>query len=276
MTNTQLRFVSAGVMLSVVGICLALDNEFALALVGLAGAAVTDEVITNFAKVKRNKPSYLFAMITFVAGYIYFNFIDPMPTYFQHFINGGIAINLVLVANLFFANETFSKSIEKLMRSYSFVMGFLLLTLFMNVANIIHRDQWQLLITALIVLNFSVDTFAWFFGKKFGKRKLMPTVSPKKTVEGAIGGALSSFVLTLAIWTAFFGFPNTFLVIGFFLLSSTSQLGDLIQSKLKRQFDIKDSSGIIPGHGGVYDRFDSLLFVAPFYALLINAFFSLP
>lgn len=274
MTNTQLRFLSAGVMLSIVGLCLFLDNAFALALVGLAGAIVTDEVLTNFAGLSRRAKSYLFSISTYIVGYIYFNYVDPQLSYFNHFINGGIAVNFLLVANLFFASDRLSKGIDKVLRSYGFFIGAVVLTLFMNVANIIHRDQWQYLICAMIVLNYSVDTFAWFFGKKFGKTKLMPSVSPKKTVEGAIGGAMSSFILIMFYWTGFFGFPNNYLIVGFFLLSTTSQLGDLIQSKLKRQFDIKDSSGIIPGHGGVYDRFDSLIFVAPFFALLLNAFFN--
>src|SRR5690606_25487683 len=103
MTNTQLRFLSAAVLISVVGICLVLGNKYAIVLVGLAGTAITDELLINFAGMSRKSSSYLFSISSFIIGYIYFNFIDPMNAYFGHFINAGILINFILVLNLFFA-----------------------------------------------------------------------------------------------------------------------------------------------------------------------------
>jgi phosphatidate cytidylyltransferase len=116
-----------------------------------------------------------------------------------------------------------------------------------------------------------VDTFAYFTGKKFGKHKLWEAVSPKKTIEGAIGGVLSSVILTCLYWNHFVSAVTPYTAIIFFIIACFSQVGDLVQSKLKRQFDIKDSSTLIPGHGGVYDRVDSLLFVAPFFAFYLMA-----
>ena len=115
------------------------------------------------------------------------------------------------------------------------------------------------------------DTAAMFFGKQFGKHKLAPTVSPNKTVEGFIGG----FIGTLAVGMLFkfVWMPDValyhFLVIAV-LVGLFGQLGDLVESLWKRSKQIKDSSAIIPGHGGILDRFDSLLFAAPVVYLYLK------
>jgi len=116
-----------------------------------------------------------------------------------------------------------------------------------------------------------MDTGAWFFGKKFGKNKLWPSVSPNKTVEGLIGGMILSGLLGGICFHLLY---NQFSISLFFLfcfLGLLAQLGDLLQSKMKRQVGIKDSSNLIPGHGGVFDRVDSLFFLTPFFL----AFFTL-
>src|SRR5690606_8477736 len=124
-----------------------------------------------------------------------------------------------------------------------------------------------------MILNFMVDTAAYFSGKKFGKHKLWEAVSPKKTVEGLIGGVFFSVLFTSIYWNYFIEEITVFSIIFFIIIALSSQVGDLAQSKLKRQFEIKDSSSLIPGHGGVYDRVDSLMFVAPLYAFYLMANF---
>ena len=99
------------------------------------------------------------------------------------------------------------------------------------------------------------------------------SVSPKKTVEGAIGGVFFSVLTTYFFWKHFISEVTPLMIVAFTIIACSSQIGDLVQSKLKRQFEIKDSSSLIPGHGGVYDRVDSLLFVAPFYAFFLMATF---
>lgn len=120
------------------------------------------------------------------------------------------------------------------------------------------------------------DSFALFGGMLFGKHKLAPLVSPKKTIEGCVCGALSSVLSAWAIYALGF-FPHLslgFLIITCFVASSVGQIGDLAESLLKRMIDVKDFSNLIPGHGGMFDRVDSLLFSIPttFICLFIAGF----
>jgi phosphatidate cytidylyltransferase len=116
---------------------------------------------------------------------------------------------------------------------------------------------------ALLVI-WSTDSGAYFIGKAYGKRKLWPEISPNKTVEGSIGGILSALVVAVLFHT-FVGMQESLLTIIFItvLLSVFGQIGDLVESALKRHYSVKDSGHILPGHGGILDRFDSLLFVLP-------------
>lgn len=113
------------------------------------------------------------------------------------------------------------------------------------------------------------DTCAFFAGKAFGKHKLVPVLSPKKTVEGAIGGILGSMAVGLIfgylLYTREIHNPKVFviLLIITFVGSIISQLGDLLASGIKRDHNIKDYGKLIPGHGGIMDRFDSVIFVIP-------------
>ncbi len=121
--------------------------------------------------------------------------------------------------------------------------------------------------TLPFVIAFSSDSGAYFVGTYLGKRKLVPHISPKKTVEGAIGGiaagGFSALLYGVVLHLCGFG-VNLLSLTGFGLVGSVvSQLGDLTFSAFKRQYDIKDYGRILPGHGGVLDRFDSIYYLAP-------------
>lgn len=118
-----------------------------------------------------------------------------------------------------------------------------------------------LILTALIG-TWASDSFAYLVGKRYGRHKMAPHISPNKTVEGLAGGAVGSIILTTA-FCALSGYDlwRSWLLAVFIAVSAP--VGDLFESYMKRVCDIKDSGNIIPGHGGVLDRFDSLLFVAP-------------
>ena len=114
------------------------------------------------------------------------------------------------------------------------------------------------------------DIFAYFTGRAFGKHKLCPNISPKKTVEGAIGGIVITMVVNLLLLLVFNRFffeqaaiPYWLIAVSSVLLSVVSMFGDLSASTIKRNYGIKDFGKILPGHGGIMDRFDSCLFVWP-------------
>lgn len=115
-----------------------------------------------------------------------------------------------------------------------------------------------------MVISWSADTGAYFAGRAFGKTKLYPRVSPKKTVEGLLGGLVGSTLGVLAMRAAFLHELTMIDVIFYGVVASgLGVMGDLCESLLKRAYHVKDSGWIMPGHGGILDRIDSLLFVAP-------------
>ncbi len=115
------------------------------------------------------------------------------------------------------------------------------------------------------------DSFAYFVGRKFGKHKMAPVVSPKKSIEGAVGGLVLSTAFNIAVFAGvrewIFGGESAisfaFIAVMSVFLSAISMLGDLSASLLKRNFGVKDFGNIMPGHGGIMDRFDSCIFVIP-------------
>ncbi len=114
----------------------------------------------------------------------------------------------------------------------------------------------------ILLITWTSDTAAYFTGKKFGKRKLWPMISPNKTLEGHLGAIFFSIVFALVFQWVTQYYPTYVESVGLaMLISVAGQIGDLIESALKRHFTVKDSGRLLPGHGGVLDRFDSLLFV---------------
>lgn len=113
------------------------------------------------------------------------------------------------------------------------------------------------------------NSFAYLFGKRWGKKLLFPEVSPKKTWEGFWGGAIICFLVSFILIPYHPTYPFwTFPVLAI-ITAATATVGDLIQSKFKRQAQVKDSGSLLPGHGGFYDRMDSVLFTAPFIYLFL-------
>ncbi|MBU5594992.1 phosphatidate cytidylyltransferase [Amphibacillus sp. MSJ-3] len=116
-----------------------------------------------------------------------------------------------------------------------------------------------------IVVILATDTGAYFSGSLFGKNKLWPEISPKKTVEGALGGIVLATIAGLVYQFIIPVHDSALIVVVVsFTASIVGQMGDLVESAFKRHYDIKDSGRILPGHGGILDRFDSWLFVFPF------------
>ena len=140
--------------------------------------------------------------------------------------------------------------------------------MFLHLLLIVMLPYGKIILWIVLLISWGTDTFAYFTGKFFGKHKLIEKVSAKKTVEGAIGGVVGAiFVLVIyALGCAYFKYTVNYvnMIIIAFFGSVISQFGDLIASCIKRHYNTKDYSNILLGHGGIMDRFDSVLVVAPY------------
>jgi len=133
-------------------------------------------------------------------------------------------------------------------------------------------DRWGgWTLVAIFATVWVCDTAAYFAGKSFGRRKLLERVSPSKTWEGAIAGFAGAVVMMVTAQQTVLEYLSTTdgIVLGI-LIGVFGQAGDLVESKFKRDAGVKDSSSLIPGHGGVYDRFDSVVFLSPIVYLYID------
>lgn len=148
----------------------------------------------------------------------------------------------------------------------SIVFGILYIAVMMSFFILIRcGEEGRVWVFFLIVMAFSTDVFAFYTGRTWGRRKLLPSVSAGKTVEGSLGGT-AGCVAACVIYSVLFLpdlWPGHAIAMGF-MGSILGQLGDLSESALKRASNIKDSGSLVPGHGGILDRLDSFLFMAPF------------
>jgi phosphatidate cytidylyltransferase len=174
----------------------------------------------------------------------------------------GSAVTLAVIAALVY--EIFSR------KKYLERIGFTLLGLFMISWCMVHlialrdlRPDGEALTFMLIVTVWVMDTAAYAFGRFFGKRQLS-TISPKKTWEGALAGFVSAVLMTLLSRALMnYSISVSFAVAAGVLIGIFGQLSDIAESMVKRAAGVKDSSNLLPGHGGILDRFDSYIFLAP-------------
>jgi phosphatidate cytidylyltransferase len=230
-----------------------------------------------------------------VCLYEYFNLIQSMKFSVQpplgyvafwalifgfryHWVPAEAMIALVLIA--FFLSAMWRPRLPVQERALSLMaelFGVFYCTFFFYPAISIRFDfgkeiglHWTFILLGVI---WAGDTFALVFGKMLGKHPFAPILSPKKTHEGSVAGLLAGAIVAIALQHFLFSdLPLLHVIVASILLGIFGQLGDLAESMLKRAAEIKDSSHIIPGHGGVLDRMDSLLFAFPilyFYLLLL-------
>lgn len=152
--------------------------------------------------------------------------------------------------------------------------GLLYVPLLMSVLPLLKRAGMEHWITVSLCIAFFSDTVAYFFGRAFGKHKLYEAVSPKKTWQGAFGGVLGSLLATVGVGAMWLvpDLPVVHAVVLGVLANVCGQAGDLVESMLKRTYGVKDSSNLLPGHGGMLDRVDAMVYVAPvvyYYVTLV-------
>ncbi|WP_372918173.1 phosphatidate cytidylyltransferase [Salegentibacter sp.] len=205
------------------------------------------------------------ALLFYLFSYLKFN---QDATVLLLFIT--IFVNLFLVKDLMVVQKI--PVFEK--KKYIIIIFYLISSvIFLTLLPTIHGVFIPKLVVGIFVLIWTNDTFAYIIGKNFGRKKLFERISPKKTIEGFLGGLVFSAVASFFIfyYTQFLTFS---IWLGMALILSVfGTLGDLIQSKFKRQAGVKDSGKLMPGHGGLFDRLDSIIFASPFvyaYLYLLN------
>ena len=170
---------------------------------------------------------------------------------------------LLLIPIIFYRKDKYTS------RDAFYLVGItLLLGIIFNIFIVI-RNRGLYLFIYLLLIPMVTDIFAMLGGKYFGKHKMCPKLSPKKTWEGAISGTLCGSIVGIVFYSLLVGNLTFRVVIITILLSIVGQMGDLVMSKIKRENDIKDFSNIMPGHGGILDRIDSIIFVFLMYMFLL-------
>ncbi len=201
-------------------------------------------------------------LISVIAGaIIYTNYPLPAVYFYSVFFLIGIAFLMTVVISGHKIKLT-EIGVIIFLTAYVFV-GFY--SLFML------RELGLSYVLYLLFTIWVTDSFAYIGGMKFGKNKISPNISPNKSIEGSVIGSLSSIVVALLFYFMTTIFTNIVMaVIITLVISAIGQIGDLIESAYKRECGVKDSSNLLPGHGGIFDRFDSVILAAPCLALLLN------
>ena len=176
-----------------------------------------------------------------------------------------IAMDLLLILTpvVFYQNNKYTT------KDAFYLLGIVLLLGIVFNIFIIIRNRGLYLFFYLILIPIITDTFAMLGGKYFGKHKLCPKLSPKKTWEGSIAGLIFGTIVGVLFYIFLVGDFNIRTIFMTMILSCAGQIGDLVMSKIKRENDIKDFSNIMPGHGGILDRLDSTMFVFLTYMFLL-------
>ena len=180
-----------------------------------------------------------------------------------------LAVNLALLVYLFSGKRRLYYNYQKFITGLFYIGGG---CIFLTMIPYKEQEFAKYLIMGIFILIWVNDSFAYLVGKSIGRNKLYPSISPKKTIEGALGG----FVFAMLAAYLLAKYEPILSPVQWIILASviviTGSMGDLLESKLKRQAGVKDSGAILPGHGGMLDRLDSLIFAAPFAYLTLNIF----
>ena len=208
-------------------------------------------------------------------------FAVPIMSRYIVKLNGKISYCLALIAAVLFIYMYYLMVLAVVSKGTKSIMDMALVFLttayisigFASVLMLRDLPHGQFLYLLVFIGALVTDGAAYFVGRAFGKHKLIPDVSPKKTVEGAIGGSIFCALSFLAYGLVVAHFSDSTvnaveIIIAGLIISVISQFGDLIASLIKRHYGIKDYGKIFPGHGGVMDRFDSIISIAPFLLML--------
>lgn len=262
MKEVIVRLLSGVIYISIILFSLFMSSEWYITLLFILAIITLNEFL------KLIKLKGTIAYIILATSFYFLGNEEINSVLISILLLATILINLFLIRDIMVFNRiSLLKSKRYLYIIFYIISGFIFLALipFTN------KDFEPQIILGIFILAWTNDTFAYLVGKGFGKRKLMEKISPKKTIEGFFGGMVGALFASF-IFFKFTSITEYSLIFWLFLallVSVLGTIGDLIQSKFKRLAGVKDSGNIMPGHGGVYDRLDSIIFAGPFIYLFI-------
>lgn len=264
MNNILIRSLSGAVFISIIIGAVLLGTNVQFFIFTIFTILGLYEFIQFFNNVENTKPS-LIGTISFNLNLI---LLFAISILFQELL---ILIFIIPILFLYFVFELYRQKGNPILNLGVLVLSTIYITipfLLLTVISFVVEES-SLLILGMFTLIWTNDTFAFLSGKFFGKTKLIERISPKKTWEGTIGGILLTMLMSLAFTFLFDKGNYIFWLVSALLLSLCSIFGDLFESLMKRSVNVKDSGNIMPGHGGILDRFDATLMAVPFYFIWI-------
>lgn len=252
------RIITAFLLMAVALPCVALGGYYFKGLIGVILALSVFEMLHICTRPKIKLYIYPIVFLFFSYGFLF----DQDDLFLASY---GILVYLIIL----FAATIFDETLTIERTSYIFTMGVLVCAGLHSLMSL--RDVYGFQYLLLLALaTYGSDTGAYFAGVFLGKHKLIPRLSPKKTIEGSIGGIVLGTILAVS-YAGYLGLveTNPVLIVACFVLTFTSQIGDLVFSAVKRHFGVKDYSSLLPGHGGILDRIDSILFNAIVFSFFL-------
>ena len=265
------RVLSAAIMVALVIIVFILPKNIShigiAVAVGLLAAQSYRELL-GLKKSRKEYPKYINVLGFICMELMVFHRINAPLTAFSgiNFLVIGLILLVLLTPSIFDKKGEYTTKEALYLTGTTVAIG-----LFFNLVMLIYNfNRWELLY--LLAIATMTDTFAMLIGCLIGKHKLIPDVSPKKSVEGSIAGSLVGTIISSILYYNIISNEINIIVLVLMTLVLTilGQIGDLFFSKMKRENEIKDFSNIMPGHGGILDRFDSLTFITFGYIVIIN------
>lgn len=246
MSDLKVRLISASVALAILIAALYLGGVYLKGFLFIISLIMSYELVNALKKVGFNIPLVVF----FMGNALHFaTYLFDLPAYFS-------LMMIFFILGIFFV---FNNEVDLNDIGYGLLVVVYIPYLLYPVIPLVNTIYLYM----IFVIAFSTDTFAYFIGSKMGKHKLMPIISPNKSVEGAVGGTIGCVIISILV-LHYTNHPwNGMTIFWIILMSVLGQIGDLFASAIKRKTGIKDFGYILPGHGGILDRLDSMLFIIP-------------
>lgn len=255
MREIIVRTISGVLYISIVIFSMSTSHEWFMGLFFILGVITLSE----FLKLVHLKSYLAYILLAAFMYFLSYSIFELNAVYL--FLILSCFVNLYLFKDLLWVSKIPMFEKKKYVAVIFYIIsGFVFLTLIPFIDGVFTPK----LIVSIFVLIWANDTFAYVVGKSIGKHKLLERISPKKTIEGFVGGLIGSVIASIVLcnYTTLFDLK---IWISLALIASVfGTIGDLIQSKFKRQAGVKDSGVLMPGHGGLYDRLDSIVYAGPF------------